>query len=32
MATKHGFEGEEINSTWIEHERRGAYVGSFEIP
>jgi len=31
MATKHGFEGQEFNTTWIEHERRGAYVGSFAI-
>jgi hypothetical protein len=32
MATKHGFDGEGFNATWVEHERRGAYVGSFQIP
>jgi hypothetical protein len=32
MATKHAFEGSQFNTTWIEHERRGAYVGSFAIP
>jgi hypothetical protein len=32
VATQHGFDGQGFNATWSESERRGAYVGSFEIP
>ncbi|HXG08569.1 MAG TPA: DUF1326 domain-containing protein [Gemmataceae bacterium] len=31
MATEHAFTGKAFNATWKEAERRGAYVGSFEI-
>ena len=31
MAVEHSFTGEGINETWKETERRGAYLGSFEI-
>src|SRR5262249_27963289 len=31
MASKHGYSGKEFNQTWTESDRRGAYVGSFEI-
>src|SRR5438132_4219380 len=31
VATKHGFAGQGFDATWTEQERRGAYVGSFEI-
>jgi hypothetical protein len=31
VAIKHGYSGKEFNETWKETERRGAYVGSFEI-
>jgi hypothetical protein len=31
VATKHGFAGQGFDATWTEQERRGAYVGSFEV-
>jgi hypothetical protein len=31
MATEHAFTGKAFNATWKETDRRGAYVGSFEI-
>jgi hypothetical protein len=31
MAVEHRFSGKEFNETWSEAERRGAYVGSFEV-
>jgi hypothetical protein len=31
MASEHGFSGQGLNATWRESERRGAFVGSFEI-
>jgi len=31
LAIKHGYSGKEFNQTWKEADRRGAYVGSFEI-
>jgi hypothetical protein len=31
VAVEHGFSGKGFNRTWRETERRGAYVGSFEI-
>ncbi len=31
VATEHGYDGKGFNQTWKESERRGAYVGSFEI-
>jgi hypothetical protein len=31
VAIKHGYTGKDFNETWKETERRGAYVGSFEI-
>ena len=30
-AVEHGYQGEGLQGTWREFERRGAYVGSFEI-
>lgn len=31
VAVKHGYNGKDFNETWKESDRRGAYVGSFEI-
>ncbi|MCS6852333.1 MAG: DUF1326 domain-containing protein [Gemmataceae bacterium] len=31
MALEHSFTGTELNETWKDSERRGAYVGSFEV-
>lgn len=31
MAIEHSFKGKAFNETWSDSERRGAYVGSFEI-
>jgi hypothetical protein len=31
MASEHSFQGKGLSSTWKENDRRGAYVGSFEI-
>jgi len=31
MVTEHAFTGKGLNSTWKESDRRGAYVGTFEI-
>jgi hypothetical protein len=31
VAVEHGFNGKEFNQTWKECDRRGAYVGSFEV-
>jgi hypothetical protein len=31
VATEHGYKGDGFKSTWKETERRGAYVGTFEI-
>jgi hypothetical protein len=31
VAVQHGYAGKEFNETWTENERRGAYVGSFEM-
>jgi hypothetical protein len=31
MAVEHSFSGKGFNETWKDHERRGAYVGDFEI-
>lgn len=31
MAVEHSFTGDGMNETWKETERRGAYLGSFEI-
>jgi hypothetical protein len=31
VATESGYTGKGFNKTWIESERRGAYVGTFEI-
>ena len=31
VATRHGFAGQGFDATWSEQERRGAYVGSFEV-
>jgi hypothetical protein len=31
IATEHGFAGKGLGGTWKETDRRGAYVGSFEI-
>jgi hypothetical protein len=31
IAVEHGFQGKGFNETWKEANRRGAYVGSFEI-
>ena len=31
MAVEHRFSGNDFNETWSESERRGAYVGSFEV-
>jgi hypothetical protein len=31
MAVEHSFTGEGINETWKESDRRGAYLGSFEM-
>ena len=31
VAVEHGYSGKEFRHTWKESERRGAYVGSFEI-
>jgi hypothetical protein len=29
MATEHSFRGKGLNETWTDHDRRGAFVGSF---
>ena len=29
MATEHSFTGPGLNETWTDHDRRGAFVGSF---
>jgi hypothetical protein len=31
LAVEHGYTGKGFNETWTEGDRRGAYVGSFEI-
>jgi hypothetical protein len=31
VAAEHGFTGGAFNSTWTETDRRGAYIGTFEI-
>jgi hypothetical protein len=31
VAVEHGFNGKGLNETWKESNRRGAYVGSFEV-
>src|SRR5262249_46128481 len=31
MVSEHGFAGKGLNGTWKESDRRGAYVGSFEV-
>lgn len=31
VATEHGYNGKGLNATWKEAERRGVYVGSFEV-
>jgi hypothetical protein len=31
IAVEHGYTGKGLNETWQESDRRGAYVGSFEI-
>jgi hypothetical protein len=31
MATEHGYSGKGFNALWKETDRRGAYVGSFEV-
>jgi hypothetical protein len=31
LAVEHGYNGKGFNETWKENERRGAYVGSFEM-
>jgi hypothetical protein len=31
MATEHSFTGKAFNETWTEADRRGAYIGSFEV-
>jgi hypothetical protein len=31
MASEHGYAGKGFNAIWKENDRRGAYVGSFEI-
>ena len=31
VAVEHGYTGKGFNETWTESDRRGAYVGSFEI-
>jgi hypothetical protein len=31
VAVKHGYDGKDFNETWTESDRRGAYLGSFEI-
>jgi len=31
MAVEHGFSGKGLNETWKETDRRGAYIGSFDI-
>jgi hypothetical protein len=31
VAVEHGYSGKGFNHTWKESERRGAYVGSFEV-
>jgi hypothetical protein len=31
VAVEHGFSGKDFNQTWKETDRRGAYVGSFEV-
>jgi hypothetical protein len=32
VAVEHGYAGKGLKETWKESERRGAYVGSFEMP
>ena len=31
MAVEHSFTGKDLNQTWSDAERRGAYVGSFVV-
>jgi hypothetical protein len=31
VAVEHGYQGKGFNQTWKENDRRGAYVGTFEI-
>jgi hypothetical protein len=31
VAVEHSFSGKELNETWNDGERRGAYLGSFEV-
>jgi hypothetical protein len=31
MASEHGYSGKGFNALWKENDRRGAYVGSFEV-
>ena len=31
VAVEHGYKGKALNQTWTENERRGAYVGTFEV-
>ena len=31
VAVEHSYKGKEFNETWKDHDRRGAYVGSFEM-
>jgi hypothetical protein len=31
MAVEHSFTGKGFNATWTDNQRRGAYVGSFEV-
>jgi hypothetical protein len=31
VAVEHSFTGKGFNETWTDHDRRGAYVGSFEL-
>jgi hypothetical protein len=32
VAVRHSFQGQGFNETWKDADRRGAYVGSFELP
>jgi hypothetical protein len=32
VAVQHSFQGQGFNETWKDADRRGAYVGSFELP
>ena len=31
IAVEHSFTGRQLNETWKDSDRRGAYVGSFEV-